>query len=225
LHRRIGRDASTIERGVVLIPRAARVDRVVHELALRLRSASHPRSWRAGSARSCCLDDRESPRSCSGAPRTHFASSLSYPKVGADWRDDPIYEVHLFQAARRGDPVAASRPTARTGPRCAVTWNAARAGARWAGAPRLSGSCAATSSGVVCGRDGIGGCGPVSDPRGASALVSRPAPRPAGPRANHRLVARRRNGTRRRAPESALRVAICRARPAASVAATNRSRV
>jgi hypothetical protein len=112
LHRRIGRDASTIERGVALVPHAAPLASVTvrssSELTLRLRVPIAPATLetRFGLFQPCCLDDRESPSFdviLDGAsdPFRVFLEVMFPGPVGADWRDDPIDEVHLFRSPAR----------------------------------------------------------------------------------------------------------------------------
>ncbi len=109
LHRRIGRDASAIEGGVALVPRAAPLTSIVawsisRQLTLRLRNAITPTilETRFGPFQPCCLDNREYPkfdaalRDLSGA-YTVDVSLLYAEPVGADWRDDPIHEVDLLR--------------------------------------------------------------------------------------------------------------------------------
>lgn len=109
LHRRLGRKASTIDHGVVLVPRATSLASIVawsisDQLTLRLRVPMPPAimETRFGPFEVWRADNRENPSFDVMLTRTDAARpvhlEVMFPEpVGADWRADPIDEVHLLR--------------------------------------------------------------------------------------------------------------------------------
>ena len=76
-----------------------------YQLTLRLRSAIAPAilETRFGLFGPCCVDNRESPSFSvildGASDPFRVLVEVMYPEpVGADWRDGPIDEVHLFRS-------------------------------------------------------------------------------------------------------------------------------
>lgn len=110
LHRRLGRNPTAIDGDITLVPHAAPLASIIassttYQLTLRLRSAIAPAilETRFGLFGPCCVDNRESPSFSvildGASDPFRVLVEVMYPEpVGADWRDGPIDEVHLFRS-------------------------------------------------------------------------------------------------------------------------------
>ncbi|MBK7197849.1 MAG: hypothetical protein IPH80_35825 [Myxococcales bacterium] len=112
-HRRIGRNPTTIDGDVTLVPHDAPLTSIIawsttYQLTLRLRVPMPPAKMetRFGPFEVWRADNRENPSFNVMLTGSHAAFAvhleLMFPDpVGADWRDGPIDEVHLFRSPAR----------------------------------------------------------------------------------------------------------------------------